>query len=64
MMRIVALLCELDAPDVCVEHVHDFVPRLPIACIVAAGPELERVTPQGWIVTRWHCVPQPEPHEH
>jgi hypothetical protein len=59
MMRVIALLCEIGATDVCVEQVHDFLPRLPIACIFAAGPELERVTPEGWTVVRWHCAPAP-----
>ncbi len=59
MMRVIATLCELAAPGNCLELVHDFVPRQPIACIFAAGPELERVTPEGWTVTRARCVTAP-----
>ncbi len=61
MMRVIALICELGAPDQCVETVHDFLPRLPIACIYAAGPELERVTPEGWTVVRVTCALAPRP---
>ena len=61
MMRVIALLCEIGATDVCVEQVHDFVPRLPIACIFAAGPELERLTPEGWTVVRARCTAAPRP---
>jgi hypothetical protein len=60
-MRVIALICEMDAQDVCVSHVHDFVPRLPVACIYAAGPELERLTPEGWAVSRWRCASSPRP---
>lgn len=58
-MRVIALLCEIGATDVCVEEVHDFVPRLPIACIFAAGPALARLTPEGWRVVRWNCAQIP-----
>lgn len=61
MIRVIALLCELDVPDRCVERVHDFVPRLPIACIFAAGPELERLTPEGWTVVRVRCTTASNP---
>ncbi len=61
MMRIIALICELGAPDGCVEHVHDFVPRQPIACIFAAGPELERVVPEGWTIVSVRCTTAPRP---
>lgn len=56
MMRIVATICQLAAPETCVELVHDFVPRQPIACIFAGGPELDRITPQGWVLEHWHCA--------
>lgn len=59
MMRVIALICELGTSGACIERVHDFVPRLPIACIFAAGPELERITPQGWVVSQWQCVTPP-----
>lgn len=61
MTRVIALLCELGAPDRCVEQVHDFVPRQPIACIFAAGPELERVVPEGWTIVRVRCATAPRP---
>ena len=61
MMRVVVLVCDLAAQDVCIEKVHDFVPRLPIACIFAAGPETERVTPEGWTVVRIRCATAPRP---
>jgi len=58
-MRVIATLCELAALEHCVELVHDFVPRQPIARIFAAGPELERVTPEGWTVIRARCATAP-----
>jgi hypothetical protein len=61
MIRVIALLCELGVQDHCVEQVHDFMPRLSIACIFAAGPELERLTPEGWAVVRWSCAKAPRP---
>jgi len=59
MMRIVALICELAAPEVCIEIAHDFVPRQPVACIFAAGPELAQVIPEGWRLVRFECRPGP-----
>lgn len=56
MMRIVATLCRIAAPDDCMDLVHDFVPRQPVACIYAAGPELERLVPPGWAVIRTRCI--------
>lgn len=61
MMRVIALICELAAPEVCAEVIHDFVPRQPIACIHAAGPELERRLPEGWTVRRFTCTTAPRP---
>lgn len=59
MMRVIALIFEIGATEVCMELVHDFLPRLPIACIFAAGPEFERLTPEGWTIVRWHCTCAP-----
>jgi len=59
MMRIVVVLCEAVLEGVCEERVHDFVPPIPVACVVAAGPELESITPEGWTVVRWHCDATP-----
>ena len=61
MIRVIALMCEIGAPDHCVEQVHDFMPRLPIACIFAAGPELERVVPEGWRIVHVRCTTAPRP---
>jgi len=61
MFRVIALLCELGVPEHCIERVHDFVPRLPIACIFAAVPELERLTPKGWTVVHVRCATAPRP---
>ena len=59
MLHIVVLLCAIEAPQVCAEHSHSFVPRQPVACIFAAAPELERITPDGWTVAQWRCTPLP-----
>jgi hypothetical protein len=56
MMTIVYLLCATGAPDRCETHVADFSPAIPVACIVAAGPELARRVPEGWRVAEWHCT--------
>jgi hypothetical protein len=61
MMQIVAVLCEAVVGGACEERVHDFVAPIPVACIVAAGPELDRITPEGWTVVRWHCALPAEP---
>ena len=63
MMRVIATICEIAAPGNCRELIHDFTPRQPIACIHAAGPELERLTPEGWRVTRARCVGAQHPGE-
>ncbi len=59
MMRVIALVCELAAPGGCTEIRHDFVPRQPIACIFAAGPELAPLIPEGWTVVRIRCTAAP-----
>jgi hypothetical protein len=56
MMRIVYLLCEAGTGGQCTENVLAFAPPIPVACIHAAGPELARVTPEGWRVRRWSCA--------
>jgi hypothetical protein len=56
MMRIVVLICETIAAQTCTEVAHDFTPPIPVACIHAAGPELDRLTPEGWAVDRWRCA--------
>lgn len=61
MMRVIALLCDMAAPEVCTELVHDFLPRAPVACIFAAGPELEALLPEGWTVIRMQCTTAPRP---
>ena len=61
MIRLIALLCEIGVLDHCVEQVHDFMPRVPVACIFAAGPELERLTPEGWTVVHVRCATAPRP---
>lgn len=64
MMRIIAIMCETVVGGACEERVHDFVPPIPVACIYAAGPELDRITPEGWTVMRWHCDAMPAAGEH
>lgn len=59
MMRVIALMCDIAAQDVCTERVHDFVPRAPVACIFAAGPELQALVPEGWAVIRFRCSTAP-----
>jgi len=61
MMRVIALVCELAAPEVCTEIRHDFLPRQPIACIFAAGPELAPLIPDGWTLVRISCTTAPLP---
>jgi hypothetical protein len=61
MMRIIAIMCEATLGGACEERIHDFVPPIPLACIHAAGPELDSITPEGWMVARWRCVALPEP---
>lgn len=56
MMTIVYLICATGAPGQCETHVADFAPAIPVACIVAAGPELSRRVPEGWHVAGWHCA--------
>ena len=59
MMRIIYVVCAAFDSGTCEEHVLDFSPAVPLACIHAAGPELDRQVPDGWIVERWHCA-EPE----
>jgi hypothetical protein len=54
-MRIVYLICETAAGGQCTESVLAFEPAIPVACIHAAGPELARITPDGWHISRWRC---------
>ena len=61
MIRVIAVLCEMAAQEVCTELVHDFVPRAPVACIFAAGPELGPLVPEGWTVVRFRCTTAPGP---
>ena len=61
MMRVIALMCEITAQEVCTELVHDFLPRAPVSCIFAAGPELEALVPEGWTVRRFRCTTAPVP---
>lgn len=61
MMRVIALICELATPEVCAEVVHNFVPRQPIACIHAAGPELAPLIPEGWTLRQYTCTIAPRP---
>ena len=56
MMRIVYTICETASVLACETHTHDFNPPIPLACIHAAGPELARITPEGWDVSRWSCT--------
>lgn len=56
MMHIVFTVCAGAAPDSCEARSHSFVPALPVACIHAAGPELDRVIPDGWRLAEWRCV--------
>jgi hypothetical protein len=55
VFRLVYILCETMAINACEERDLVFVPLLPVACIYAAGPELARVTPEGWGVAHWRC---------
>ena len=61
MLRVIALICETAAPEVCAERIHDFQPRAPVACIFAAGPELAALVPEGWAVVRFRCTTAPGP---
>lgn len=56
MMRIIYVVCAAVESGSCEEHVLDFTPALPLACIHAAGAELDRAVPEGWTLDRWHCV--------
>jgi hypothetical protein len=60
MMGIAYLLCSAAASDTCEERVHVFVPLIPVACIHAATPELDRIRPEGSTIGRWRCL---EPDE-
>lgn len=56
LLEIAFTLCRIAAPQDCEERRHRFMPRIPVACIFAAGPELARVTPKGFSVATWRCV--------
>ena len=56
MMRIVYVVCAAFDSGTCEEHVLDFTPAVPLACIHAAGPELERRVAEGWTLERWSCA--------
>jgi hypothetical protein len=56
MMRIVFIICETMSINICEARVHDFYPPTPVACIFAAGPELDQITPEGWGVAAWCCA--------
>lgn len=61
MLHIAFTICRIAAPQDCDERLHSFVPRQPVACIFAAGPELERLIPDGWTVVRLRCTAAPRP---
>jgi hypothetical protein len=56
MMHIVFMICAASAAEPCEVGLVSFVPRLPVACIHAAGPKLARAVPEGWHLTAWRCV--------
>jgi hypothetical protein len=56
MMRIVYVICATVESGTCEELVLDFTPPVPLACIHAAGPELDRAVPEGWALERWSCL--------
>ncbi len=49
MMRIVYVVCAAFDSGT-------FTPAVPLACIHAAGPELERRVAEGWTLERWSCA--------
>lgn len=58
MLRLVFVVCMLDAPDTCENRellIHDDVPLM--ACMTGAMPELAlwRQTHPNWRVNRWRC---------
>jgi hypothetical protein len=56
MMRIVYVICATIESGNCEEVVLDFTPAVPLACIHAAGPVLDRAVPEGWVLERWSCA--------
>jgi hypothetical protein len=64
MMQIVYTVCALAEPDVCETRVLRFTPRLPIACIHAAGPELAAGMSEHEKLVSWSCATdRPPVHE-
>ena len=56
LMEIAFTLCRLAVPTDCEDRRITFQPATPVACIFAAGPELARIAPEGWVVVRWQCI--------
>jgi hypothetical protein len=56
MMQVVYTVCALADPGACETRVLTFSPRLPVACIFAAGPELEAVLAEDERVVAWSCA--------
>lgn len=56
MMQVVYTVCALADPGVCETRLLSFAPRLPIACIYAAGPELAAVVTEQERLVWWSCA--------
>lgn len=59
MMTIVYTVCTLADPRTCDTRVLTFSPLLPVACIFAAGPELEAVLADDERLVTWSCYDAP-----
>ncbi len=59
MMQLVYTVCALADPGACETRVLTFTPRLPVACIFAAGPELEAVLEEDERLVAWSCDDTP-----
>lgn len=55
MMQVLYTVCALAEPGTCETRVLTFSPRLPVACIFAAGPELEAVVAENERLAAWSC---------
>lgn len=61
MMQLVYTVCALADPGACETRVLTFTPRLPVACIFAAGPEFGAVLNEDERVVAWSCADSPLP---
>lgn len=60
MMQLVYTVCALADPTACETRILTFTPRQPVACIFAAGPELEAVLTEDEVLGAWTCEDDPE----